>query len=125
MVVTAYDWEGSWADLHEARRVLRLQRQYARMRLLGSVQAALPSGVYFAQAASGEGPVKIGYSGDPAKRLVLFQIGSPVLLAIWAVMPGQPADERRLHEEFAAFRLWGEWFQPADPILALMAEHEV
>ncbi len=61
------------------------------------------------------GPVKIGVSDDPAKRLKQMQTSSPQKLAILAViaMPMRKAAfmlEAVLHAYFADKRMQGEWF---------------
>lgn len=77
--------------------------------------------VYFIQAAEAA-RVKIGYSADPPGRLDELSTGSPVPLALIAVMPGDPSDEAQLHERFAADRTHGEWFRRSPEIEAFIAE---
>jgi hypothetical protein len=80
--------------------------------------------IYFIQAASGEGPVKIGWTRDvPSRRLAALQAGSPVELVIVATIPGGPAMEAELHAFFDAYRRHGEWFDaPADQLRQIMFE---
>jgi hypothetical protein len=67
--------------------------------------------VYFLQA--GNGPIKIGYSGNPLKRLKLLQNLIPMRLRILATQPGGREEEARLHRKFDDLRLeYGEWFDP-------------
>lgn len=79
--------------------------------------------VYFIQAASRSGPIKIGVAVSPADRLAKIQRMSPVLLDIIAEIRGggQP-EEARLHARFASHRLHGEWFSPAPELLAYIEE---
>lgn len=57
------------------------------------------------------GPLKIGWSTDPEKRLSELQTGNAETLVIHAIFPGSQAIERGLHELFADQRLRGEWFR--------------
>ena len=77
--------------------------------------------VYFMRRADGVGAIKIGCSKLPRRRLAAMQIWSPEKLEIVAAVPGTFADETRLHRQFAAHRLHGEWFEAAPPVLAAMA----
>lgn len=54
--------------------------------------------------------IKVGFTGDPAGRLITLQAMSPVGLEMVRYRPGTVADERRLHALFAESRLHGEWF---------------
>lgn len=77
--------------------------------------------VYFI-ASPETGRVKIGYtSKSPETRLKNLQTGSPTELKLMCFQPGTRDDEQRLHELLAEFRLHGEWFDAADPIIYLMA----
>jgi hypothetical protein len=77
--------------------------------------------IYFIQHEDDpDGPVKIGYSGDPEQRLSTLQIASHKKLVILGVIPGDISVEHRLHETFDAARLDGEWFDLTDDIRALI-----
>jgi len=65
--------------------------------------------VYFIQSIDG-GPVKIGSSNNPTKRLEELKIGSPVPLRIIGEIAGDEKREKQLHEKFKDCRLHGEWF---------------
>jgi hypothetical protein len=67
--------------------------------------------VYFLQSADRHGPIKIGVANSPSRRV-----------AVLGVIPavGQPG-EARLHQQFAAHRLHGEWFEPTAELLAYIA----
>lgn len=57
------------------------------------------------------GLIKIGFTtGDPQKRLRSLQCGSPDILKLVAVKPGEHLDELRLHQRFSTWRRHGEWF---------------
>lgn len=69
--------------------------------------------VYAIQARGPEGPVKIGFSRDPWKRLRELQTGCPDELRLLAVEPNSvPEDERRYHASIGA-PIRGEWFDYA------------
>lgn len=67
--------------------------------------------VYFIQAEDG-GPVKIGVATSPATRLANLQVGSISKLVIRSIIETDdaPALERKLHAQFAAAAIRGEWF---------------
>src|SRR5438067_407003 len=77
--------------------------------------------VYFIQSKNG-GPIKIGLSRRPVKRLKSLQIGRHDELQIVAQAQGTLADERGLHSKFAKYRLQGEWFEPCEELMALIDE---
>jgi len=58
---------------------------------------------------------KIGYSGNPAKRLQEMQIGSPVDLKLCYVMRLLKDDIRQaestIHKELKKYKVRGEWFE--------------
>lgn len=67
---------------------------------------------------SDEGPIKIGVSVDPTKRLKGIQTSYPYKLQILALIPDGGMMESEYHARFAAHRLHGEWFEPHPDILA-------
>ena len=70
--------------------------------------------VYFIQAVDG-GPIKIGVSTNVPRRLLELQLCCPCKLRILGVIPGcNPELEPEIHARFAALRLHGEWFTPAE-----------
>lgn len=73
--------------------------------------------IYFIQAADGTGPIKIGVSIRPEKRLEKVQTFSPVRLQIIKTFKGGNAQELAIHHRFAHLRLHGEWFSPASELL--------
>lgn len=66
------------------------------------------SSVYFAESA---GRVKIGWSKKVATRIAQLQTGCPEPIRLLATTPGGLGLERRLHQQFAAARVNGEWFE--------------
>lgn len=80
------------------------------------------SWVYFAQAESG-GPIKIGMSRNPTARVRELSVASASGLRLLAQHEGGRRDELRLHQQFSAARLHGEWFQPVPELLAYIQTH--
>lgn len=68
------------------------------------------------------GPIKIGWSKDPEKRLKQFQPGSPVELRVIHRVAGTYNDERRWHNELSNERLHGEWFERGAAMMAAGVE---
>lgn len=68
--------------------------------------------IYFAQAINGQGPIKIGCSRVPARRIEALMAWSPQPLHLLAVVPGNWKLENNLHQCFADAHLHHEWFNP-------------
>lgn len=79
------------------------------------------SKVYFMQGVEG-GPVKIGTSNDPARRLRQVMDWVPFDLRILAAAPGGFLTEAYLHHKFHAARLRREWFAPTESLMAFVDE---
>ncbi len=75
--------------------------------------------VYFVQARH-LGLIKIGFSGNPQKRLNSLKTGSPDELNILKVIKGSPRLEAELHRRFASDRVRGEWFKPSAALLSFI-----
>jgi hypothetical protein len=75
--------------------------------------------VYFIQSTEG-GPIKIGKSDHPSRRLAGLQNGHPQELVIRAVALGGHAAETLLHQHFERSRLRGEWFMPTKELMAIV-----
>lgn len=72
--------------------------------------------VYFIQSGSKRGPIKIGKSINPEKRLKELQTGSHKELRLIAKIPCSSDThafhlEKMLHMRFKKFRINGEWFR--------------
>lgn len=65
-----------------------------------------------------DGPVKIGVAGCVKSRHRDLQIGSPVILHVWATCHGSDNKEAAYHFQFAEYRMHGEWFQRVPEIEA-------
>lgn len=72
--------------------------------------------IYFIRAVN-SWSIKIGVSSDPKKRLASLQTGSAEPLELLGTIPGDLAEEKRLHSQFARFRIGGEWFRGDDELL--------
>jgi hypothetical protein len=79
-------------------------------------RAVVKQFVYF--VGGDVGGIKIGTAREPSRRLADLQCGSPVRLAILAVVSGTHELELEYHRRFAAHRLHGEWFERHPDILA-------
>lgn len=78
--------------------------------------------------AEGQRPVKIGHTGNVVNRIQNLQVGNPWPLELRAAYRGGRVLEQRLHSQFAALRLTGEWFDfgdqdPLVPISRFVREH--
>ena len=78
--------------------------------------------IYF--AAADDGPIKIGMSCDPKRRLRELRTKTGHDLKLLATFPTHSVgsfSEYRYHSRFAAHRLHGEWFERHPDILAEIA----
>jgi hypothetical protein len=66
--------------------------------------------VYFAQFGGPGGLIKIGYTGDLAKRIHNLGKSAPLPVAALGWMEGGHGHEQRLHRMFQTSRFNGEWF---------------
>lgn len=77
--------------------------------------------VYFIRSGDRFGPVKIGITRNPARRLAALQTANSEELQLLAVCPNwDGCFEQSLHETLSASRLQGEWFRrSADLVQAI------
>jgi T5orf172 domain len=82
---------------------------------LGQIEPREVQQTYFIGRADHKGPVKIGKSANPVKRLASLQTGNPHALKIWVLLPTDV--EASLHSKYARQRrhtaqggYGGEWF---------------
>jgi Meiotically up-regulated gene 113 len=79
--------------------------------------------IYFAQNEE-TCHIKIGFTAkEPELRLRGLQTGSPSLIVLLLVIDGNEKLESQLHEQFAPYRVRGEWFKPGRTLLQFMAQH--
>ena len=64
-----------------------------------------------------DGPIKIGCSSLPERRLKALMTWSPLPLEIVAAIPGGYQLERNIHECFADLHLHREWFKAGERLL--------
>jgi len=77
------------------------------------------AGFIYIVRAGEDGPVKIGYSADPDRRISKIQTDCPHRLSVLATGDADRYPEKQLHARFASARTVGEWFNPIPEILAL------
>lgn len=77
--------------------------------------------VYFIQAGEA-GPVKIGTTRDPQKRLRMLQCAHPDVLELRLAVP--EADEVLFHQRFSHLRIRGEWFRFEGTLRAFLRSPE-
>jgi hypothetical protein len=73
--------------------------------------------VYFITCDRPDFPVKIGFAIDLKARLLGIQPALPYRVITLATIKGTHRLEKRIHHEFKAFRLNGEWFERVPPIM--------
>lgn len=74
-------------------------------------------GVYFIE---GSGLIKIGVSGNVAKRFAELQCANAAPLTLLGHIPrADSCFEQWLHARYASYRRHGEWFEPSAELLAL------
>ena len=103
--------------------VEKVAKSPEQARLIASVlEARRTTGgyVYFVQCGT-DGPIKIGYTSDPAKRLSGLQVGSPEQLYMLGAVRARREVEGALHQALSKYRIGGEWFEPSAAILIARA----
>ncbi len=76
--------------------------------------------VYFMRRSDDVGPVKIGSTTAPGRRLSYMMSWSPEPLSIVATTPGDVRKERQFHSLLASHRLHYEWFAPHAEVLSVV-----
>lgn len=66
--------------------------------------------IYFIRPVGMDGPIKIGCSSTPEKRLAALAPWSPFPLEMVGSIPGDFGDERTIHRAFAHLHTHREWF---------------
>lgn len=72
--------------------------------------------VYFVRSGR-TGPIKIGHAKRLRARLHALSTAHHEQLILLATLAGGEVQERRLHSQFSAYRLRGEWFEASDELL--------
>jgi hypothetical protein len=68
--------------------------------------------IYVVQRGIG-GPIKVGFSRTPTRRISELQRQSPEPLVLREIYLGDRRCEASIHQELAPYRMNGEWFQPS------------
>lgn len=77
--------------------------------------------VYFLRAIP-SGNIKIGISTNPKARIGTLRTATHEAIEVIGMIAGDARLERKLHKEFADFRLAGEWFRPSSRLMARIDE---
>jgi hypothetical protein len=78
--------------------------------------------VYFVRPVGADGPIKIGCSKMPVRRLKDLMTWSPVELEVILTVPGDFATERNIHDCLWNDHLHREWFGATPRVLAIVAK---
>ena len=103
-----------------AERVRRhRERHPPKARIDGPVEETRRGEIYAIQRGA-DGPIKVGFSDNPAARLDALQTSVPERLRIVATAQGHHRHERRIHRALKALGLWvsGEWYANDPRVLA-------
>ena len=79
------------------------------------------SKVYFIRQGL-TGPVKIGVSSRPGKRLITLQTANPEPLFLLGIIKGDTTVEAVLHERFKKYLRRGEWYHSAPEFIKEIKE---
>lgn len=77
--------------------------------------------VYFIECSATR-RIKIGWAIDAENRLTALQTGAPSKLQLLSKVRGTKSDEREMHQQFAATRIIGEWFEPTQELLEFISQ---
>lgn len=77
-----------------------------------------PKHIYFVRPVRMDGPIKIGCSTKPDKRLQVLSAWSPFPLELIGSVPGDFSDENRLHRRFSDLHTRKEWFMSSPALRA-------
>jgi hypothetical protein len=79
--------------------------------------------VYFIQAGDG-GPIKIGFSVDPRKRMRHIQtMNAEQLFLLGTIECETDRTEFHIHQRFAHICIRGEWHRPTEELLQFITEN--
>lgn len=83
------------------------------------MQARYPRTLVYVVQIMPDGPVKIGCAENVVRRLGQMKVDCPFPIRVLSILDGGYPLESRLHELFKSKRVGGEWFEPADDVMAL------
>lgn len=95
--------------------VLTIGKNIANSRRCGSFLVLGDIMIYFIQAGE-NGPIKIGSSDDPERRMVDLQTANPYELKLLWVHKDENWSEEEIHKEFNHEKIRGEWYHPCGSI---------
>ncbi len=72
--------------------------------------------IYFVQIVD-DGPIKIGYSRKPLRRVRNLQASNPYTLFVVGLLIGNRDIEASLHQRFAEYWIGGDWFRAGARLL--------
>lgn len=84
----------------------------------GPVIRRLPSFRLYAFRATQSGFIKFGITGDVPRRLTVIRSANWEEIELLAHAPSDRRTEAILHTQLAPWRIRGEWYEPADRVLA-------
>jgi hypothetical protein len=76
--------------------------------------------VYFVQAGE-SGPIKIGFSTDPDRRIKTLRTAMSEELIVLKVVKGSRQLEKTLHDQFSEINRRGEWYEPTTELLEFVS----
>lgn len=79
--------------------------------------------IYFIKPVDAEGPIKIGFTENVAKRFAAIQSCSPLPLELIGYFAGEGRHETILHRLFREQRSHLEWFHPSPELVAFAQQH--
>jgi len=80
--------------------------------------------IYFIRGKE-SGNIKIGYSADPEQRKSNLQTANYEELEFIGIMDGSIEDEAKIQEMFSTFNIRGEWYRPAQEVVAFAKKNAV
>ena len=77
--------------------------------------------IYFFRCVP-DGPIKIGYTVNVARRFQSVQVSCPYELEFMGSIAGNPGDEKKIHARFEGQRIRGEWFEASPDLLEFISK---
>ena len=110
-------WEEVNKRKFETEMAQRLRRELAADSKVASIKEKDAKGfIYFIQAVNG-GPVKIGFSICPEKRISELQTANPYKLELIGKITGNINAEKKLQKHLIHAKTYGEWFEPDEIVI--------
>jgi len=110
-------WEEVNKRKFEAEMADRIRRDLVANRKVDNNKEKDAKGfIYFIQAVNG-GPVKIGFSICPEKRILELQTANPYKLDLIGTIRGNIFAEKKLQKHLVHAKTYGEWFEPDEIVI--------